>query len=495
MFNNSPIGLTSSIFLTLVVRLSFVAFLAFLGTMAAPVFSANVDMAFADDDDDDSDDDDDDDDDDNGGSGQSSSDDRDNSRNRGRETQRSSSTGTQSGSSNPIIRFFQRRAPAPAVRQAPVRRAQPRAPLAQFAEAELVAIGLSDADITALESQQYVVLQRSEINHIGSFVTRLRVPDGVDLAEARIQIQELQPDGVADLNHFYRPLSSADETASCDDPWCRAPKLINWPLTSTAQNSCSTDVKIGIVDTGINPSHEAFEHSNLTVLRSSEENLTASSRKHGTAVTSILIGARSSRSPGLLPDAEVIAVDAFYRAASDDHRSDVYTLVRSLDILDREGAGIVNLSLAGPANALLENMLSSLADKGILVVAAMGNAGPKSPPAYPAAYNTTIAVTAIDGNKKVYRRAGRGDHVTFAAPGVEIWTAASIRGARPKTGTSFATPYVTAVLAVLVGKNPLIKTKAQAVEAMAAMREDLGEPGFDPVFGHGLVNAESLCGS
>lgn len=495
MFNNPPIGIGQPIFPALVSRLLLVVFLAFLGTTTAPVFSVNLDMAYADDDDEDDDDDSDDDDDDNGGGGQSSSDDdddRDSSRSR---SQRSQPSRTQSGGSNTILRFFQRRETTPAVRQAPVRRVQPRAPLAQFAEAEIVAIGLSDADITALESEQYIVLQRSELNLLGAFVTRLRVPDGVDLEEARSQIQALQPDRAADFNHFYRPLNSLPGTATCNDPWCQAPKLINWPLHSSARNSCSTNVKIGVVDTGINPSHEAFENSNLTVLRSSEEDLAASSRKHGTAVTSILIGARDSRSPGLLPDAEVIAVDAFYRAASDDHRSDAFTLVRSLDILNREGAGIVNLSLAGPANALLENMLSSLADNGILVVAAMGNAGPKSPPVFPAAYDTTIAVTAIDGNKKVYRRAGRGAHVTFAAPGVEIWTAASVRGARPKTGTSFATPYVTAILAVLIDKNPLIRTKAQVVEAMAAMYEDLGEPGFDPVFGHGLVNAAPLCGN
>ena len=98
----------------------------------------------------------------------------------------------------------------------------------------------------------------------------------------------------------------------------------------------------------------------------------------------------------------------------------------------RRGVQVTNLSLSGPPNALLEQLLRRLAEGGIVIVAAAGNEGPKAGPAYPAAYADVIAVTAVDRMKRPYRRAGRGEHIDLSAPGVDIWTAASISGARTK---------------------------------------------------------------
>ena len=101
-------------------------------------------------------------------------------------------------------------------------------------------------------------------------------------------------------------------------------------------------------------------------------------------------------------------------------------------------------------------------------------------------------MTAVDHNSRIYRRAVRGGHVDFAAPGVDVWTAASIRGARTKTGTSFAVPFVTASVALALD-GLAIETGAQARAALAARATDLGAPGKDETFGHGLVQAGGLC--
>ncbi|TIP63359.1 MAG: peptidase S8, partial [Mesorhizobium sp.] len=72
-----------------------------------------------------------------------------------------------------------------------------------------------------------------------------------------------------------------------------------------------------------------------------------------------------------------------------------------------------------------------------------------------------------------YRRAGRGEHIDLAAPGVQVWTAASVSGARPKTGTSFAAPFVAAAAALMKSANSNATT-ADIQDALGKSAEDLG---------------------
>lgn len=126
--------------------------------------------------------------------------------------------------------------------------------------------------------------------------------------------------------------------------------------------------------------------------------------------------------------------------------------------------------------------------------AAAGNKGPQAEPVYPAAYEEVIAVTATDKQKRPYRRAGRGEHIDLAAHGVEVWTAASIQGARPRTGTSFAAPFVTSAIALMKAANPEL-TSDGIRDALTGSAEDIGEPGKDPIFGWGILNARAICGN
>ncbi|RWP39382.1 S8 family serine peptidase, partial [Mesorhizobium sp.] len=73
-----------------------------------------------------------------------------------------------------------------------------------------------------------------------------------------------------------------------------------------------------------------------------------------------------------------------------------------LDLLSVRGVQVTNMSLSGPANALLEQFVRRLADRGMVIVAAAGNGGPKAGPSFPAAYADVIAVTAVDRMKRPY---------------------------------------------------------------------------------------------
>lgn len=257
---------------------------------------------------------------------------------------------------------------------------------------------------------------------------------------------------------------------------------------------CAVPTRIGLIDTAINSGHLAFVGAKVETIRLEAGNLPDSGRQHGTAVAALLVGSAESRTPGLVPGGELIAVDAFHRGAGNDDRSAVYELVRAIDLLAARGVKVINMSLTGPPNLLLKQAIERAAARGIVLVAAAGNDGPRAAPLYPGGYDGVIAVTAIDRSKNPYRRAGAGDHVDIAAPGVQVWTAASIKGAQSKTGTSFAAPFVTAAAAMMLAANP--ELKAADVEGLLQQSaEDLGKPGKDPVFGWGLLNARAICGT
>lgn len=412
-------------------------------------------------DDDDGDDDDDDDDDGGGRSSDGGGDDRPTYRGNGE-----------------MPRFLRNLLGRPEPQRRVVRQAPPAPPPPAY-RPELVVLNLSQQDLDALIAQGFSVLEQQSVPSLNVIMRRLQAPPALDLDAARAAVRALPSGGDADFNHYYRG-------ESCEN--CQAQDQVGWQMP-TSREACGPDVTIGIVDTGINPDHATFAGARIDVHRL-EMGDDPSGQMHGTAVAALLVGDPNSRTPGLVPHLPVVAVDAFHRSGSDE-RADAFTLIRALDMLTENGAQVVNLSLAGPANTVLEQAVTRIAETTV-IVAATGNGGARAEPAFPAAYDGVIAVTAVDRSGKVYRRAGRGPHVHLAAPGVEVWTAASISGGRPKTGTSFAAPFVTAAAARLLQSDAAL-TPAMVAERLALTASDLGDPGRDDVYGHGLLTFAAAC--
>lgn len=446
----------------LYLRLFVLAMCLAFAAGATPFWPAEV--VLAQDDDDDDDDGNDDDDDDGGRDGADRDDDDDDDR--------------AARTSRGEPRRQRRAAPPPVPVELPL-----------FAPGEIVTLALTEADLAALLARGYRVLEQRAVPEIGIVSRRLAIPDGTTLEAARTEVRALPSGTDADFNHYYRTEQSPGP-AICEGPHCASLEQIGWAVPLAAA-TCAADIAIGVIDTGINADHPTFAAARLTVRRLAPEGLDPSRAVHGTAVIALLIGDPASRSPGLLPGTRVVAVDAFHRQAGDE-RADVFSLAAAVDFLAGSDVGVVNMSLAGPPNTVLERAIAALAARNLVVVAAAGNAGPMAEPAYPAAYPDVLAVTAVDRGGEVYRRAGRGSHVDLAAPGVEVWTAASVRGARPKTGTSLAAPFVTAAAASLLAADPTLPASEIAARLNASAR-DLGEPGHDDVYGHGLVQAARRC--
>ena len=120
------------------------------------------------------------------------------------------------------------------------------------------------------------------------------------------------------------------------------------------------------------------------------------------------------------------------------------------------------------------------------MVAAVGNDGPAAAPLYPAAYPGVVAVTGVDGHRRILPEAGRGSHVDFAAPAADVSAAGLSGGYVTVRGTSFAAPVVAARLARWLPSPDPAEARG-AVEALGRQAIDLGAPGLDPIYGRGFV--------
>ncbi|SLN49202.1 Subtilisin DY [Roseovarius litorisediminis] len=316
---------------------------------------------------------------------------------------------------------------------------------------------------------------------LGGKLYRLSVPSGRSIEEGRKELRSLVPDSTPEVNHFYTP-----DDFLCDDGACAANEMIGWSGWPSIYAP-----RIGMIDTGINLDHDALSGQNLTVHQVDLDGRQSAGRKHGTAIAAMFVGRMDQRVPGLLPNAELVAVEAFHKGSSGD-QADVFSLVQAVDILLEAKVSVINMSFSGPENSLLEQVVERAAAAGVAVVAAAGNNGPGAGPAYPAAFERVLAVTAVDKQEHVYRQANRGPYINFAAPGVGVWVAASISGGRLKSGTSYAAPFVTASLAVQLMRLPNLPLNVTIGEMMRCAK-DLGDPGVDPVFGNGLVAAPGQC--
>jgi subtilisin family serine protease len=165
-----------------------------------------------------------------------------------------------------------------------------------------------------------------------------------------------------------------------------------------------------------------------------------------------------------------------------------YVILKGLNYAAEHGAQIINMSFAGPKDPLIERGVAATASRGILMVAAAGNAGVKSPPLYPAANPNVIAVSGTDAQQKLFAASNRGVHIAIAAPGVDIFLPAPDDKYQITSGTSFSAAYVSGVAALMLERNPALKPNdLRAILTRTA--RDLGAPGRDDLFGAGEADA------
>jgi subtilisin family serine protease len=165
-----------------------------------------------------------------------------------------------------------------------------------------------------------------------------------------------------------------------------------------------------------------------------------------------------------------------------------FNILKGLEWAVKQNADIINMSFAGPADPALQVLLAAARQKGVVLIAAAGNAGPRSRPLYPAADPNVIAVTATDPDDRLFDRANRGTHIAVAAPGVNVLVATPDGGYELTSGTSVAAAEVSGVVALMLERNRTLDP-GEVRRLLTATARDLGPVGPDDQFGAGLVDA------
>ena len=335
---------------------------------------------------------------------------------------------------------------------------------------------MAEADVfLQLEEEGYLFDRVSELEGLGFLLAEVAAPASFDLSATRAGIYEVIGGDRADvdLNHLYTAGVPAEASELAGLP----PRA----LLTLPNDLSDLTLRIGIIDSSVDQAHVAFSQSSITTRRFVDNETPPDF--HGTAIASI-IASNDPSALGLAPRAELFAAEVFDQTAEQGEFASTVSLIKALNWLVTQEVSVVNISLAGPPNRLLETALARVRERGVLAIAAAGNGGPMAQPMYPAAYPQVVAVTATDERGRAFRLANRGEYVDIAAPGVNIRHAQAGGGYAASSGTSYAVPFVTVAAARLMQSN---SEPSAMLDALYAGTLDIGAPGRDQIYGYGQL--------
>jgi minor extracellular protease Epr len=306
---------------------------------------------------------------------------------------------------------------------------------------------------------------------------RFTVPDNIDSKQALAVYLSESDTATLDRNHIYQAQSARRITQANVQSNQR-------PL---ATPFCADALRIGMVDSAVEQTHPVFNDAKITA-KSFLSGSVQSPTLHGTAVAGVLLGKINNQAP-LLKGAHLYSAEVFYRQSDYAQGATLNAMIEAINWLIEEDVKVINMSLAGPDNAILKAVINAAHKQGAYIVAAAGNEGPAADPVFPAGYEDVIAVSAIDQHQQPYRWSNQGSYIDYSALGVNVLTAQSQRRTGRESGTSMAAPIVSAALACTVAriKNAAIANRSEVLSALAEKAIDLGPVGKDPIYGFGAI--------
>lgn len=266
-------------------------------------------------------------------------------------------------------------------------------------------------------------------------------------------------------------------------------------LSDAQQISLGAGVIVAVLDTGVDLNHPVLVNS-LTAVRYDfieNDDVPQDSANgldddgdgaidevfgHGTHVAGIV--------HLIAPSAQIMPL----RVLDSDGQGNSFVIAEAMLYAAHNGAKVINLSLSTPVQSqFLQDVVNTLAQQGVVVVAAAGNMN-QDLAQYPAAYPCVLAVTASkSGTKQKASYANYGAWVDLVAPGGRIYSTYPNGGFAWWKGTSMATPLVSGQVALLLSKSPTLSlSQIGQIVAGTAVSLDTTNPDYTHLLGSGRIN-------
>lgn len=288
---------------------------------------------------------------------------------------------------------------------------------------------------------------------ICSTVARVTGPAGAGPDQLVVQIP---PGAVVVSNDVYYANAAAElksldaNPAPREDPYAS----LQYGLAVTGVRYArdlgnGSGVKVALLDSAPEDQHADLSAVRLEAIPETEGR-GLQTGVHGTLMAGVIAASEGNGYgiAGIAPGADLISIPICRPDGGAGGSCSIYHMLRGLDIAFEAEAEIVNLSLSGPPNPLLERGMARLDELGVVVVAAAGNEGIEEP-RYPAAYETVVSVGAVDQEGRLFEQSNRGPWVELSAPGVEVLSTVPGNAFAFGSGTSLAAAHVTGMIAVL----------------------------------------------
>ena len=235
-------------------------------------------------------------------------------------------------------------------------------------------------------------------------------------------------------------------------------------------------VRIVIVDSSADARHEDLR-GRVRRVSDFTGNKDAADMHHGTAVASV-IGARSNNAKGIVgiaPEARLEVFAACWQGGeSSSAVCNSFTLAKALDTVASDPPDIVNLSLAGPADPLLERLLRSLHAAGVILVAAGTDNTAVTETPFPASLDIVIGISSSYGGTS--DTATAGESVELYAPGDQVLVATPEDSYDFRSGSSIASAHATGVIALMLAEDPQLSDQTVREALRKSQLENLGGP-------------------
>ncbi len=290
------------------------------------------------------------------------------------------------------------------------------------------------------------------------------------------EVEWVEPD-------VYVNVDAADNVAAGAKAKSWGVEKIGADKYASSISSIRTNIVVAVVDSGVAASHPFLKNRVKKggydyVDNDSDPN---DGHHHGTHVAGTVVDCTPGLNVQVLP---VRVLDAEGGGSS-------FNVGNGIKYAANHGAKVINLSLRGGHSNYIDDNIDYAIKKGVVVVAAAGNDGYNTAYFCPAHLTKAVVVAAVDKNDQRALFSNYGDSVDVAAPGVGVVSCVPGGGYKSLNGTSMAAPHVAAVAAMFRLKYPS-KTPAQIETLLKNNVRDLGSPGKDRYYGHGILDLSKV---